>query len=603
MSEQRRFAVILVRNNTSVAPLTIEQAKRMVLTDEDSILKYWRDNAENWISFSPVDFYGSYDVNLPVPPDSRYTVLNAAKAAAQNNGVDLSPYDAIVVFLHPANPGGTGYDAGATGVGPGSACVLPTTDDRTFYCHETGHVLGFDHTYGILNSGADWSDDGIAEVYPVYGDPYDLMSSASFGGASPTFTLPVSQTIPDFPNGLSAGPMLSRANLHFTKPGALEATNKVRHVYEGGTDEVFTVYPAGQGDAGKPELIVFHPLDEDESGRGRVYVEYRQPFDFNWASRWDTGLAANGADRDNRGLVVHVVKDIPGSSNTAVWYAGRIVFPSPDSDLRVDTSVGFATVTVSDEFVQQKTPAFVRVRVNRSYSPRVSIIENVSETVNVISTEMRPIPGWEWAGLFTWERRQTIRTVDYIPVVAGLGGAGVFDGRDNINVYWYVGGYQPDPPETGVTNVPQLGGGPRVDVNFSIDTDTRMLTLSNIAGSGPLTISVHASASDEATWRDPISADTSFTADGVTEGWGEDYKRFMDMWYRITHPNPKRRFGPPKPDEYKQRIDDLIHVYDKLRALNPEVAGNMQSIVMEQIQSLQQSMTLQKVIVKNHLLV
>jgi hypothetical protein len=54
-----------------------------------------------------------------------------------------------------------------------------------------------------------------------------------------------------FLNRLTAGPMLSRANLHFFKPGALDATNKVRHIYEGGADNVITLYPAGQGDVGK----------------------------------------------------------------------------------------------------------------------------------------------------------------------------------------------------------------------------------------------------------------------------------------------------------------------------------------------------------------
>ena len=408
-------------------------------------------------------------------------MLNAATAAAQAAGVNLGAYDGFIVLLHPGHVAGVGYDAGATGIGPGSSCVLPTKDDHTFFCHETGHILGFDHTFGILNSGADWNGDGITQLFPDYGDPYDLMSSAPFGGANPTFALPANPALGSFSTQLSAGPMLSRANLHFFRPAALESTSKVRHVFEGRADEVFTLYPAGQGDAGKPELVIYHPANEDASARGRVYVEYRQPFPFNWGSRWDNGLSEDGKGRSNRGVVVHVVKDIPGTSSTGVWYAGRLVFPGPDCDLKVDTPRGSVTVTVSDEFVQQKTPAFVRVRVNRQNVARVSIGEDVREAVTVLASELRPIPGWEWAGLFTWERRQSIRTVTYAPIVAGRGGAGPIEGTSNVRVYWYLGGVMPV-PEAGVAAVRTQGGGAYANVNFSIDPATRLLKLWNEPG-------------------------------------------------------------------------------------------------------------------------
>jgi hypothetical protein len=278
------------------------------------------------------------------------------------------------------------------------------------------------------------------------------------------------------------------------------------------------------------------------------------------------------------------VKDT-SDSGTRVWYAGRLVFPSPDSDLTVDSSRGLVTVTVSQEFVQQATPAYVRVRVDRQPTPRVSIIENVSEVPNVISISMRPIPGWEWAGLFTWERRQILRTVTYAPVVAGRGGAGVNVGTSAVKVYWYLGGIQPG-SESGVASVLVEGETAHVDVTFSIDPVTRVLTLSNIPGSRAYTVSVQASASDAATWRDPIKANTSFSCDGVTEGWGADYKRFMDAWYHITHPVPKPRIGPPGPVDYRGAIDQLIYVYNALREVNATVAENLQPLVLDQVHRL-----------------
>jgi hypothetical protein len=160
MSEHRRLAVLIVRNDTSVAPVTPEQAKRLVVNDQSSIFRYWRENAENWFSISPPDIFGSYDVTLTPSPDSRFTTLAVAQAAAQNAGIDLSPYDGFIVILHPGKSGGNGYDGGSTGSGPGKSSIMTTSDSATIYCHEIGHLLGFEHTYGILNSGADTSPDG-----------------------------------------------------------------------------------------------------------------------------------------------------------------------------------------------------------------------------------------------------------------------------------------------------------------------------------------------------------------------------------------------------------------------------------------------------------
>src|SRR5262249_21759121 len=157
---------------------------------------------------------------------------------------------------------------------------------------------------------------------------------------------------------------------------------------------------------GKAELLVYHPANEDGQARGRVYVEYRQPFEDSSRSRWDAGLAQTGDNRDRCGVIVHVVKDVPGTAETAVWYSGRLVFPTPDSDVLVDTPRGKAVVTISNEFVHSPKPLYVRARVNRNNVPRVSIEETVSDEVRVINSEKRPIPGWEWAGLFTWERRE-----------------------------------------------------------------------------------------------------------------------------------------------------------------------------------------------------
>ena len=574
MNEQRKVAVILVRHDLSQTPPTLAECQALMWSGQNSVARYWQENTEDWFQFAAFDFFGPYDIMRPPPPEDRDVLRDRAKAAASGAGVNLGGYDTLVVFDFPGRVGGVGYDHGADGIGPGHAATFGALDNHTFFCHEFGHVLGFDHTYGIPNRG-----DGGTQPNPMYGDPYDIMSSATFGDSAPTMNLP--SPFAGFPGSTSAGPMLARAQLHFTKPMAMESIGKVRHIHEDGANEVFSIFPAGHGGTGTTELVIFHPSGEDAEARGRIYVEYRQPFDLHWRTRWDNGLAADGDNRDRRGVIVHVVKNIPDSNTAAVWYAGRICFPTPDADVVVDTPLGTAVVTVSDEFMHQNPPAYVRVRVTRQTRARVSIVTKTEDVVTVTSSEKRPIPGWEWAGEFTWERRDTVRTTRYIPVTTGLGGKSPNDIATTVKVNWYLGNSMLVPDSGIATELPP-GAPHSVHIHYSIDTPERVLTLFNEPADGTFAIRVQASASDPPTWYTPITTDSSYEVDGRTEGWGRDYHDFMDFWERITHPIPIPHVGPPRPDDYRVWIERLRRTFDRLRSSNPDVATRMHPLLIDQ---------------------
>ena len=579
MADPRRIAVILLNHDVSQTSPTLADCQTLMLSGQNSVVNYWRENAEGWFQFPVFDFFGPYSIMLPPPPDSRETVWDRAKNAAVGAGVNLAMYDNFVVLNFPGKVGDVGYDGGTNGQGRGHVATLVTFETHTFFCHEFGHLLGFSHSYGIPNTGADWSDDGVAQVYPVYGDPYDLMSSASFGGASPTMELLA--PFNGFPGSANAGPKLSRAQLHFVAPMAMELMQKARHIYEDGDSGVFPLFPAGNGDAGKPQLVVFHPTGEDAEVRGRIYVEYRQPFDFLPGTRWDSGLADAGDNRDRRGVIVHVVKNVPDSTTPAIWYAGRICFPTPDADVVVNTPQGTAVVTVSDEFMNQSAPAYVRVRVTRQTRARVSIVTETEDVVNVTSSEKRPIPGWEWAGEFTWERRETIRTARYIPVTTGLGGESPNDAATRVKVYWYLGNYMLT-SDSGVKDVMPSGGVNPVQIHYSTHAETRELTLYNEPSDGAFMFKVQASASDPPTWFTPITADATYEVEGFSEGWGQDYRDFMDFWDRITHPIPIPQFRIPGPDDYRIGLDRLQRTFSRLQGSNPSVAERMRPLVADQ---------------------
>lgn len=583
MSEQRHLAVIVVRNDTRQPRPNMADVMDLVLYSPSSVARYFRESAEDYFQFATVDFFGPYDVTLPTGC-GRDVSLSIAQTAAQNAGVNLGPYDGTVVFAFP----GTGYDGGAYG----AAAFLPATSDFTFFCHELGHVLGLDHSYGIMTTGADWSDDNKDDYYPVYGDPYDLMSSATFGGSNPTAPRPASDVPASHPSWGSAPPHIARALLHRHKPSALEDAGRVVHVDET-QPATTTLYPVGTSTAGKPELVVFHPTGEDASGHGRVYVEYRQPFAHNAWSRWDKGLADTNEPgaRDRCGVVVHTVVDQPGvTPGPVIWYSGRIVFPTPDSDVTVDTPLGPVTVAITPEVGQVTRPGYVRVGFSRSRKASVTVRTSSTDSVRVVASERRPHPGWEWAGDFTWEARETVRTTSYTPLTTGIGGNSPIDAESNVVVSWFIAGTQVF-AHTPSIPVP-LSDGRVVTLETTLHESTRILTVHNHPADGDIDVPIVARASAP-TGPPEVFANTAYSVQGQTSGWGEDWDRFMDFWYRVTHPVPRRRFGPPDPGDPLHRFDPLAEIarrqldvvreaYRALIAANPDLSESVRSVMADQ---------------------
>jgi hypothetical protein len=211
------------------------------------------------------------------------------------------------------------------------------TGDHTFFCHEVGHVLGFGHSYGVWNNGVDWDGKPPWSQSQVYGDPYDLMSSATFGThasdtslptwrGSPTFIGPVPVGWPN-PGAASMGPAPARAHVHQWNPQALPP-GTVRHLPYPIAGAVHRVRLVGAGrNSQATSLIVLHPDGEDTEGRFRCYVEYRSK------DGWDVGLHESTADLARRAVVVHTLSDAVGDG-VRCWYRGHILVPlETDTDL------------------------------------------------------------------------------------------------------------------------------------------------------------------------------------------------------------------------------------------------------------------------------
>ena len=583
----RKIAVIAARHDPTTPFLTLDECRRLLVGDENSVFSYWIEQSENWFNFPGVDFFGPYDISLASPPDYRGNIAVAARAAAI--GVDLGAYDGVIVLLSPGqalapDPNAPqqqimrGYDAGALGLGPGVDAVLVAFETRTFFTHEVGHMLGFDHSWGLLNHGIDWNHTGATSN--VYGDPYDIMSAQSFADSDPRFQLAATEALNGFPGALTAGPAIARAVVHFYAPLVLETTGRVRHLSEGDST-IVTLNSAGSYEDSVAELLVWHPSQEDGAGRGRIYIEYRQFFEFALGTRWDQGLASSGDAITRAGLVVHTVRNTTNNNTPVVWYVGRICFPTVETDILIDTDHGPATISVREDQAGLAPPAFVDVRVGRSAPPRIWVKTSITSQKVVFSSEPRVAPGLAFMGTFTWERRGANVTETITPLVSGLG-PGSATVADPVKISWTVD----TTPLIEASGTVQLSkDGRRVTLAFAIDPARQILTITSLAQDDAYAVVVTATV-DAPAPPVPLTAATIFNAAPITEGWGDDYARFVEWLKQITHPHPRPKIGPVDPGT----LGSISEEVERVSQINPEVARNMGIIAREAVRQLSQQL-------------
>ena len=236
MAINKRLGIIRARHDVTVPVISDAACISMVMTGDHALLTYWINTSRGPLDFLDSPMFRWVDRTVGVDT-GRVAQAKAAIDAlrARFPGHDpLAGLDGLVVLSHPgrrtmANPKAgqpglpatitVGFDGGASSVAGFAFALLPTMpSDHTFLCHEIGHVLGFNHSFGLDNNGTDWNPaDANIIVGPEYGSPYDLMSSASFGSrwlgtgpfysAAPTFVGPAVAGWPN-PNAVSMGPPL-----------------------------------------------------------------------------------------------------------------------------------------------------------------------------------------------------------------------------------------------------------------------------------------------------------------------------------------------------------------------------------------------------------
>ncbi|MGW0640418.1 hypothetical protein [Nocardia salmonicida] len=548
MGKKVRLGIIRASHDKTVPRISDAACLAMLMTGEHSVLSYWSNTTRGYLDFvdSMMFPWVEMTMGLDTSREAQAVAAIAALRADNRHHDPLEGLDGLVVLTHP----GTGFDGGQTSVGDKLVAVVQSAaSDHTFMCHEVGHVLGFDHTYGVINNGADWNrNDSTIIEDPVYGSPYDLMSSASFGtrglGAGPHYSGQptfVGPTITDWPNSnaFGMGPHLSRANLHRWMPEALAGRVIDRSFPQSGETVRARVVPASA--ARGNSLLVLHPNGEPSTGDGRIYVEYRIQ------AGWDAGIDQFGPSLSRQGVVVHAIVGVAGVG-PRVWYIGSVPTGSIDSDVALDTTPLVITVEAFDVDHQ-----WVDLAITTS-APRAVEIElgnkedEIVGPVGELQTDTTPCGDRIRKGIFATSTSGQFRVR-----TTGFGGHGEPDVAPPA-VAWTVGGV-PLPGVTGTIAVPV--GGSTFSVDYIVDPSTFELTIASRGGERYDTAVVAAVTGDGQT----VTATTTFTVVGWIESIHPDDIAILGgcigKLAKELNVEPSAFKKPTRDPQYQRRISSI----------------------------------------------
>jgi hypothetical protein len=550
-------------------------------------------------------------------------------------GIDLSPFRGLVIVLRqqatyrrrPVDQ----YGAGAAETSSGLPfCVFPVTGSHSIMAHEVGHVLGWAHSWGLLN-GSSWRPKPF-DMTRVYGDPFCVMSADTYGGQNPRF----GQAAPagsDWPAGTYAasgcGPAL--ATVRRNRPEVLQRNSCVRRVSSGRWSEglgTVRLHVASLPGAGLTKLLVLdEPASAPGDASGTWYIEYRAQ------DGWDRGLVPDAAFERLTvpAVVVHQVRRerecVPDSDETGhlpectvqrrrgrsqdfgeqARFIARIPVPPPLSPdwhapgapyLRVD---GWAPDgSWVDLYVGAPVAAGYRALLPLELP---AAVERSRRMVASGQEDVR-VPCVPQSQRFSWTLDEVSQELTLTARVRGYGRGTGPTGKGQM-LTWTIGGHTVEAPAagepaaTGRVSIPvdvqRFGPGPRpatirgwdVTVEYEATGDGR-LVLRNSPADGNYGIQVEAMAVDASGSRaSQRQQRRPVLFQGHALRWEEGYHRlldgcldeltekFRDLQFEPPEFPPPRR---PRPDPVPSRLATLARAHARLTPDDPPRAAEIRRL-------------------------
>jgi hypothetical protein len=391
-----------------------------------------------------------------------------------------------------------------------------------------------------------WDPQGA--LWPEYGDPYDIMSSATFGGSSSTFSrADLDTAVGGWPVGYwpnadmwySMGPGLARAHVRHRDPSALVGRSVTMVDTGDAWSGSFTLRSAGIPSRAGTRLLIVRPrgasLSAPDDPPGTYYVEYRGQHG------WDRGLAAG---LSAPAVVLHQKAD-NGNGSQRIWFRGKIpvpleahldlVTPAGELAVRVDSvSSDLSTVTVTLARDSQN-------RVYLNYDAKVvsrTEIEHQSVTLGACSTRAYAMSRYAVTTEGTFRASYS----------SSFGDTGLPNTSPRFR--WFVGGKALAETGFGYEETRSLDGR-TVMLFWHTDLDGRQLQFTNASFDGPFELEVQVEVSEADGSNALLSNVVRYAAVGVEDRYEDAYyedKRecFRRMMSRLGF-NPPLVLPPPGP--------------------------------------------------------